>query len=156
MRIEEIVSVFIEKHQQQGKSIARIAKETGVNSNTLNNWKYNKSIPSLPDALKMAKWLGVELDAPEMILGHFQPRSAVEVIKSLEEDKAALKDAILLSLNTIQGYQSAMMELLRSVREEVLYTKVFLSGQPVDLGVSEEGRRQGRTPKQSGKGKSKK
>jgi transcriptional regulator with XRE-family HTH domain len=120
MRIEDIVAVFIEKHQQQGKSIARIAKETGVNSNTLNNWKYNKSIPSLPDALKMAKWLGVELDAPEMILGQFQPRSAVEVIKELTEERDALRGQVV---SEIRQAQENILTAIRSLREEVLDMK---------------------------------
>lgn len=142
--------------QETRKSVRKISEESQISPYSLTNWKSGKSKPNLSDRIKLAKYLGVEIDAPQMILGQFQPRSAVEVIKDLEKDKETLRDAILLSLNSIQGAQSAMMELLRSVREEVLYTKVFLSGQPVDLGVSEEGKRQGRTPKPSGKGKTSK
>lgn len=142
--------------QTNRKSIAKISKESGISANSLNNWKYGKSEPMPFDAIKLAKYLGVEIDAPQMILGQFQPRSAVEVIQELEKDKETLRDAILLSLNSIQGSQSAMMELLRHVREEVLYTKAVLSGQPVAQVVEEEGKRIGHTPKPSGKGKTSK
>lgn len=137
MTIENVVKLFLERHQQGGKSIARIARESGINSNTLNNWKYNKSVPNMTDALKMAKWLDVELDAPEMILGAFQPPSAVEVIKELTAERDALRGQVV---SEIRQAQENILTAIRSLREEVLDTKGGVTPGPAQPSALEAGK----------------
>ncbi len=52
--IEEIIL-------KSGKKKMHIAKQLGVNENTLTNWMKNRSMPKLDQAVKLAKLLEVEI-----------------------------------------------------------------------------------------------
>jgi len=90
---ERISRMFLHSRQVSGKSQAAVAKELGVSKNTVQNWEYGNSFPSI---LTVFKWFDA-VDVPILPYVNYVCHSRIQELSpgvSIKEKRDRLKNLI--------------------------------------------------------------
>lgn len=165
---KQLRDILFEELKKRGVSVYRFSRLTGIPEGRIKAWKRGDGNPKDKDATIIKEWIGQAPTLPKIgkedSLNYTFTMTAEQRVAELLRDKEILRDAIQLSLNSIQDRLSAIQEDIQKRSEgidDVLYNlqKNQDSVTPVIMSVSAKmdillsGMQKSAGAKSSGKGR---